>query len=267
LTPAVGRLTFVGHATVLIEQEGVRLLTDPLLRSRIAHVVRRVPLPELATLRELDAVLISHAHADHLDLPSLRLLKHAGTVFAPPAAARVLERAGVQAVVALNPGDRVTVGPLAIEAITAVHDGRRRPIGRHAEAIGYLVEGPSRVYFAGDTDLFAEMADLRGRVDVALLPVWGWGPRLPAGHLGPRTAADAVKRIRPAVAIPIHWGTMRSPGERSARDPRGPAETFAAEVARLAPEVRPRILAPGEAMELEPTRPVVDGRASQSASS
>jgi L-ascorbate metabolism protein UlaG (beta-lactamase superfamily) len=229
----------------------VRLLTDPLLRSRIAHVVRRVPLPDLSTLRDLDAVLISHAHADHLDVPSLRLLEHAGPVFAPAAAARVLERAGLPKVVELHAGDRTTVGPLAIEAVTAVHDGRRRPIGRQAEAIGYLVEGPSRVYFAGDTDLFTAMAALRGRVDVALLPVWGWGPRLPAGHLGPETAADAVERIRPGIAIPIHWGTMRSPGERSAHDARAPAESFAAAVERVAPEVQTRILDPGEAMALE----------------
>jgi L-ascorbate metabolism protein UlaG (beta-lactamase superfamily) len=246
----MGKLTFVGHATVLIEQQGVRVLTDPLLRARIGHVVRRVPVPDPSELGALDAILISHAHADHLDVPSLRRLAHTGPILAPPAAARVLVRAGVPSVIEVNPGERTMVGPIAIEALRADHDGRRFPIGRRVAAVGYLIDGPARVYFAGDTDLFDQMDALRGRVDVALLPVWGWGPRLPAGHLGPETAAQAVELIRPSLAVPIHWGTMRSPGERSARDPRTPAETFATAVERLAPEVEVRILAPGDATEL-----------------
>jgi L-ascorbate metabolism protein UlaG (beta-lactamase superfamily) len=243
-------LTYVGHATVLVEQAGVRLLTDPLLRSRIAHVVRRVPVPAAETLRDLDAILVSHAHADHLDLPSLRRLNHAGPVLAPPACARTLARAGLREVVALQPGDRYSVGPVVVEAVNADHDGRRRPIGAAAQALGFLLEGPACVYFAGDTDLFDGMAELRDRVDVALLPVWGWGPRLPAGHLNPVTAARALKLIRPAVAIPIHWGTMRSPGERSSRDPRLPAAAFAEAAARFAPDVEVRVLDPGESTQL-----------------
>jgi L-ascorbate metabolism protein UlaG (beta-lactamase superfamily) len=249
----VGRLTYVGHATVLVEQAGVRLLTDPLLRARIAHMVRRVPVPATEPLRGLDAILISHAHADHLDPPSLRRLGHAGPVVAPPGSARTLARGGVRTVVELRPGERYIVGPVALEAVAADHDGRRRPIGRRVPALGFLVEGPAHVYFAGDTGLFAEMAALRGRVDVALLPIWGWGPRLPTGHLGPETAARAVALIRPSAVVPIHWGTMRSPGERSAHDARAPAEAFAAAVGRVAPDVDVRILEPGQATALTAT--------------
>jgi L-ascorbate metabolism protein UlaG (beta-lactamase superfamily) len=86
---------------------------------------------------------------------------------------------------------------------------------------------------------------------VALLPVWGWGPRLPAGHLGPATAARAVEQILPRVAIPIHWGTMRSPGERTLHDPRAPATAFAAAVAELELPTRVEILDPGEALALQ----------------
>jgi L-ascorbate metabolism protein UlaG (beta-lactamase superfamily) len=243
----VDGLTYVGHATVLVEMAGRRLLTDPLLRSRLAHVVRRVPVPSAETLRNLDAVLISHAHADHLDVASLRRLAHAGPVIAPPGCRRTLARAGVRHVVALRPGERCSVGPVTIEAVPARHDGRRLPIGADVPALGYLLDGPgAAVYFAGDTDLFDDMAALRDRVDVALLPIWGWGPRLPAGHLGPETAARAAQLIRPALAIPIHWGTMRSPGEHSADDPRAPANAFAAAAARVAPDVEIRVLAPGE---------------------
>ena len=74
-------------------------------------------------------------------------------------------------------------------------------------ALGYLLQGSQSVYFAGDTDLFPEMAALGG-VDVALLPVAGWGPRLPEGdHMNPRRAAEALKILKPRLAIPIHWGT------------------------------------------------------------
>jgi len=246
-----GRLTYVGHATVLIEQNGVRLLTDPLLRSGVVHVRRRVPLPALEPLRDLDAILISHAHADHLDVPSLRLLEHSGPVLAPRGCARILRRARPRSVVEMQAGDRYELGGTTIEAVPAAHDGRRHPAAAAIPALGFLVEGPARVYFAGDTDLFPEMARLAGRVDVALLPVAGWGPRLPAGHLGPETAADAVALVRPALAIPIHWGTMRSIGARRDADPQAPARAFATAVAELGIPVQVRVLDPGASTVLD----------------
>ncbi len=248
--PPDGRLTYVGHATVLIEQDGTRLLTDPLLRPGIAHVRRRVPLPDLEELRDLDALLISHAHADHLDVPSLRLLAHRGPVVAPRGCAAILRKAGLREVIELVPGDRYTVASAHVEAVPAEHDGRRHPLGADMPALGFLVDGPVRIYFAGDTDLFDDMAALAGRVDVALLPIWGWGPRLPAGHLNPDTAADAAALVRPAVAIPIHWGTMRSVGTRPGAGPRAPAEAFATALAARSVPVEARILEPGESMPL-----------------
>ncbi len=76
-------VTFAGHATVLLEMDGVRLLTDPLLRKRIGVLIRRSPVPPPAVRRDLDAVLISHAHLDHLDVPSLRLIDRRTPVVAP----------------------------------------------------------------------------------------------------------------------------------------------------------------------------------------
>jgi L-ascorbate metabolism protein UlaG (beta-lactamase superfamily) len=118
--------------------------------------------------------------------------------------------------------------------------------------VGYVVSGSRSVYFAGDTDLFDEMAQLRGRVDVALLPVWGWGPRLGPGHLDPERAAQAAALIRPSLAIPIHWGTLRTawsseppPGDRER-----PAREFLELLAKHAPEVQGRLMQPGERVEL-----------------
>jgi L-ascorbate metabolism protein UlaG (beta-lactamase superfamily) len=248
--PATGRLTYVGHATVLVEMAGVRMLTDPLLRGRLAHIRRRVPVPSSEELLPLDAILISHAHADHLDLRSLRRVAGSCTVIAPRGCARILRRADARQIIELAEGETCSVGPIGVTAVPAVHDGRRHPLGRAMPALGFLLDGPSHVYFAGDTDLFDDMAKLAGRVDVALLPIAGWGPRLPRGHLDPISAARAAALIRPAVAVPIHWGTMRSVGMRRDADPRAPAQAFADAVGSLDVPVTARILMPGEAMGL-----------------
>jgi L-ascorbate metabolism protein UlaG (beta-lactamase superfamily) len=150
----------------------------------------------------------------------------------------------------LRVGERTKVGDVTVEAVPADHDGRRYPVGPPMAAVGYLIEGATRIYFAGDTDLFDGMAELAGRVDVAALPIWGWGPRLPVGHLDPETAAQAAALIRPGIAIPIHWGTLRSIGAQRGADPQEPARRFSEAAARLAPATQLRVLLPGERLEL-----------------
>jgi L-ascorbate metabolism protein UlaG (beta-lactamase superfamily) len=239
-------LTYVGHATVLIQLAGMRLLTDPLLGNGILHVRRRIPAPSLEQLRSLDAILISHAHADHLDQRSLRRLAPECPVIAPRGCAAQLRRGGARVVIEVGEGDHVKIGGVVVRAVHAAHDGRRHPFARATPALGYVLEGPRNVYFAGDTDLFSEMSALAGRVDAALLPIWGWGSRIPAGHLDPTRAAEAVARIRPQLAVPIHWGTLRAVGAQRGLDPAAPARAFADAVARTAPGTVVRVLVPGE---------------------
>lgn len=243
------RLTYIGHATTLIDTGATRFLTDPLLRRRVAHLRRLAPDPPLPALTSADAVLISHAHLDHLDLPSLRRLAPSVPVVVPRGWARLVGRAGLQDVREVEVGDRVTVGTVEVLATPAEHDGRRLPLGRAAEAVGYLIEGPERIYFAGDTDLFVGMRDLAVDLDLALLPVAGWGPRLPPGHLDPESAARAAGLLRPSVAVPIHWGTFASPRAHVA-DPERPAREFARWAATHAPGVEVRILRPGESLSV-----------------
>jgi len=241
------RATWLGHATILVELGGMRLLTDPVLRLRVAHLRRQIPPPEPPG--PLDAVLISHLHRDHLDLPSLAQLD-IREVIVPPGAARALR--GVRADVhELAPGERRMVGGVEVAAVPAVHDGRRVPVGPPAEAVGYVIGGAHRVYFAGDTEPFAAMAEL-APLDLALLPVWGWGPSLGPGHMDPEEAADTCALLRPAVAVPIHWGTYLRVGMRGQAELlRDPPRRFAARVAECAPGTRVELLAPGGSLALD----------------
>jgi L-ascorbate metabolism protein UlaG (beta-lactamase superfamily) len=245
------RIVFLGHATVLIEVDGVRLLTDPLLRGRVAHLRRRVPPVPRELFTGIDAVLISHLHHDHLDLPSLRLLGEETHVVVPAGAGAWLRRKGFGTVTELGVGDVAKAGTLTVTAVRAHHDGRRLG-GPHAEPLGYLVSGGHTVYFAGDTELFAEMSNLPRPLDAALLPVAGWSPTLGAGHMGPLDAARAASLIGPRIAIPVHWGTLSplGPGRRDRERLGDPPRLFAEYVASIAPRVEVRILAPGQETNL-----------------
>jgi L-ascorbate metabolism protein UlaG (beta-lactamase superfamily) len=144
-------------------------------------------------------------------------------------------------------GESVEVAGAEVRAVPALHDARRRPwSGAMADPLGFVIgPGPS-VYFAGDTDLFDEMAGL-APVEVALLPVAGWGPRLGPGHMNAERAARAAALLRPLVAIPIHWGTFHPAYARRGAWFSEPPREFAAYVAALAPSVDVRVLMPGEA--------------------
>ena len=137
----------------------------------------------------------------------------------------------------------------------AQHDGRRHPWGSEIEPLGYVIRSGGRnVYFAGDTELFSAMSDL-GPLDVALLPVWGWGPTVGPGHLNPKTAARALALLHPRLAVPIHWGTFYPVGLRRLRPApleRPPLE-FARLAKELAPEVEVRVLQPGSETSLDRT--------------
>ena len=118
-TPVAYRVTYVGHATTLIEMGGSRLLTDPVLRQRLYHLRRRsAPIAE-HVLERLDAVLISHLHRDHLDLPSLRKLGTGTRLIVPNGAAALLRRHGFHRVEELRAGERTSVGGVPVTATLA----------------------------------------------------------------------------------------------------------------------------------------------------
>ena len=188
---------FIGHSALLIELDGIRLLTDPVTRARVGPLRRVEPVPDRHRLAGVDAVLISHLHWDHLDVPSLRSLGGRVPIVVPAGSGAWMRAAGFTHVQELGVGGTVDIGGVEVRAVEALHSGFRPPLGPTAPAMGFVLRGSRSVYFAGDTDLCEAMWSL-GDIDLALIPVWGWGPTLGRGlHLDPLKAAEALRRIRP----------------------------------------------------------------------
>jgi L-ascorbate metabolism protein UlaG (beta-lactamase superfamily) len=248
-TPSVS-LQFVGHATVLIDIGGFRILTDPFVRDRLGPLERHGPVPDVEALGDIDLVVISHGHPDHFDRRSLATLRGRPVVVVPRGLGEAVESATAREVIELSAGDKVDIEGVAIRAVPARH--WISPGSPRAHPLGYLIDAGTRIYFAGDTGRTRWMSDLEGAVDVALLPVWTWGPHLGPGHLGPRSAAEVLRDIRPAIAVPIHWGTLyprrlhrvwRSPLDE-------PGDRFARQATTIAPDVDVRVLRPGDTTQL-----------------
>jgi L-ascorbate metabolism protein UlaG (beta-lactamase superfamily) len=250
------RITWLGHATVLVEMDGVRLLTDPLLGERLGHLRRVGPTPDPVALGPIDAVLVSHAHPDHFDLASLRRVRGEPLVVVPGGLGRSAGRAA-RSVHEMRAGESVGVprtgdGLVRVTAVPARH--WRWPLQPRSRCLGYLIEGSVGIYFAGDTALFPAMSELAGRVAIALLPVGRWGPHRGPDRLTPASAVEAMRRIGAQAAIPIHWGTLHPPGFSPGRwgSPAADAGArFALAADASGPGLDIRVLRPGESTEFQ----------------
>jgi L-ascorbate metabolism protein UlaG (beta-lactamase superfamily) len=244
------RLTYLGHATVVIELDGVRILTDPVFGNRVGPLRRRGLTPDPARIGAVDGIVISHGHRDHFDAASVRAVLGQPLV-AVPRGLGASATGGGHRVRELRVNDHVDISGVRVTAVPARHG--RWPLHRGARPIGFLIQGSSSIYFAGDTALYPSMAGLAGHVDVALLPVGRWGPPRGPLRLDPSTAVDAATRVGADVVVPIHWGTLYVPGFRAGRWGWGSVDAgaaFAAEAATRAPALEVRILQPCESTDI-----------------
>lgn len=247
------RITWWGHATMLVE-DGARVLTDPVMTAPFRYLRRRAGVdPDPKSMRP-DVVVISHLHGDHLHLPSLRRLPWGTLVVVPRGAGQLLAHLQLT-VQEVEVGDRVNAAGVRLTVVPAKHDGGRSRVSRvHGIAVGYIIEGAARTYFAGDTGRFDAMAEL-GPLDVALLPVAGWGPTLGRGdgHLDAKQAAEVLTWLRPKVAVPMHYGTFWPRFLWWYRPIRfePPGEEFAERAKTVAPDVDVRVLPPATSTVVE----------------
>jgi L-ascorbate metabolism protein UlaG (beta-lactamase superfamily) len=251
-------VTWLGHSTVVLRLDGATVLTDPLLGRRTGPLLRQGPVPRPEQWEGTDGVLLSHLHHDHAELSSLDRVRGV-PVLSAMENARWLRRRGVPGAQGLHDGTWHAIGGTRLRVRQVRADHAHRPMPHRPNAAhGHLLLGPSaRIWVVGDTSLHDEMADLPalagGPIDLAVVPVGGWGPRLSGGHLDPDAAARACAAAGVRMAVPVHWGTLYLPGTRSS-GPSGwmdrPGPAFVDALAEHAPDCRPVVLAPGQSADL-----------------
>jgi L-ascorbate metabolism protein UlaG (beta-lactamase superfamily) len=217
------KVTYIGHATLLLELGGATILTDPNFDPKLGRILPRVSAPGIALdkLPSLDAILLTHAHADHLSFDSLERLPRGMPLYAPPVIAQWLRRLGFDHAVDLAPGESVRVKGVEIHAASATHRGNRYGYDRwRSDANMYLLDAGETIFFAGDTALVEDTHHLVERIlwdegrelDLALLPIgyapW-WKPGFRKGHLTHEDALTLFERLRAKTLVPYHWGTFR----------------------------------------------------------
>lgn len=254
---SVPSVTWIGHATVLVQLDHVTLLTDPIWSERASPFAwlgpRRSVDPPLAidSLPPIDAVVVSHNHYDHLDLPTLSALAARGTRFLVPLGNGDLLRAeGIGPVEELDWWQSASVRGVTVTCVPARHWSQRW-LGDTNRALwaSWAAVGPTRrFYFGGDTGhqrAFADIAERLGPFDLVALPIGAYEPSamMQPMHMNPEEAVRAALDLGAARALGVHWGTFDLTDE----PPDEPPRRFHAEGARrgIAPE-RLWTLAPGE---------------------
>jgi L-ascorbate metabolism protein UlaG (beta-lactamase superfamily) len=218
------RVTLVNHSTVLLQQRGSNILTDPIWSERASPLSwigprrRRKPGVSWEDLPPIDLVLISHNHYDHMDLPTLRKLAARGvsTFLVPARASRLLRSENIVPVHELEWGESLSLPNFNVHSVPALHFSARGILDRNVSLwCGYVVESQERlVYFAGDTAFgphFAQIRERFGPPSLALLPIGAYEPRwfMSPVHMGPDEAVRAHEILAAKTSIAIHHGTFR----------------------------------------------------------
>ncbi len=262
-------IVLINHSTVLIQLDGIRILTDPVFRWMISPVIPRLRKPGIPfrSLPPIDIILITHDHFDHLSMQSLRRLRrrNQSVMMMPDGVGRYGKRAGFDQVEEMKWWDRKTYGNVTVHCVPAQHKGGRFPWSRSRSlCCGYIIQSNGVcIYNAGDTgygDHFREIGT-RFSVDAALLPIGAYKPLnwFREIHLHPYKALDAFVDLRARHLIPVHWGTFKISDEPLDEPP----HLLQEEAERRSLADRVHVLRNGEGFELPEKRERKQRRSAQ----
>jgi L-ascorbate metabolism protein UlaG (beta-lactamase superfamily) len=224
------QVTWIGHASFVFRLGGALVATDPVFAERMGPSRRLTP-PGVAPslLPPLDVVTVSHAHFDHMDLPSLRTLAERGDPLfvVPKDNAAVLRGAGIEKVVELEWWESIDAAGLRVTCVPAQHWSMRMPWDRNTRLWGgFVYESAEGVaYHAGDTalseDMFRSIAARCPPIDWAMLPIGAYDPTwfMSAQHMGPEEAGRAWELLGAGSLLAMHWGTFRLTDEPTGEPP------------------------------------------------
>ena len=238
--PVAAQVTWIGHSTFLLQVDGLNILTDPIFSDRASPVSfagpKRTTPPAMTIdqLPEIDIVLISHSHYDHLDKATVKALQAKQPdkpphYYVPLRLKSWFTNLGVGDVTELDWWDNKKIGDTTVHAVPVQHWSSRGPLDRNKTLwAGFLVDSPGlRTLFVGDSGYsndFKTIAQRLGQVDVALVPIGAYDPRwiMKSSHMTPEEAAQVVQDVGAKRAIGMHWGTfaltnepMAEPAERA----------------------------------------------------
>lgn len=246
-------ITFVGHSTVLLQSNGVTIVTDPNYETAFGPLVprREPPGVKIDDLPHITMVLISHDHLDHLSKSTLNRLKGGYSLVIPAGTGEIFQGVGCGAKHELKHGQVYQDQSVKITALPALHISKRFLLGRSRPANNYLINLHGKtVFFAGDTGygpLFHETG-AHAEIDVALLPIGLATPEFMFGktHLSPEKAINAFMDLKARKMIPIHYGTFRTILE----NPDYPLRELKKQIERYHVGDKVAILRPGERIEI-----------------
>jgi L-ascorbate metabolism protein UlaG (beta-lactamase superfamily) len=207
------KITYVGHATVIVESEECKFIVDPLFTKRPGRVGprRRVKLKlEDDALEDIDFVLITHGHFDHLDKRSLCMIPGDGPVVSHNSLTGIVHRSCDKQTIGVDWWEEVNIKGISVSAVPSLHFSARPPLHYRRDYQGYVVKSEMTVYHAGDCGLseYFEQIGKRFKIDIAMLPIGAYHPpSFRKHHLAPEDALDALEILEAKYLVPIHWGT------------------------------------------------------------